>query len=146
MKKILIPSIIILIVIVVAIIIINTSLLRGESLIVDGTKVYKGDEFIVSHEDSCVDAIKYRLVDIEPDSIVVDILAYEGYDGVFRTMEELEIINNVEEREIESGTCFMAPSSCLDVIYSYCFDLVEVNSRIELSYDVRSKSIMPKPE
>jgi len=107
--------------------------------------IRKNDEFIIDpatlgyNMEHSVGDIKLRLVDILQDSIVVDVLANEQFNGNFYPLDE------IERRSIKNGGCLGAFPLVMDVYYEYCFELNESDSQMTLKYKIEGKSTMPLP-
>lgn len=86
-----------------------------------------------------VGAIKLKLLQIQPDSITVAILADSQFDGSFHTRHTIENVN------IKSDSCINAYPLVLDVSYQYCFELGKIDSQITLRYRLDEKGTMPSP-
>jgi len=83
--------------------------------------------------------IKLKLVDILPDSIIVDILADVRLDGNFYQRDEFD------SHKIKDGSCINAFPLVVDAYFKYCFDLYERDSIKTLKYRIEEESTMPSP-
>lgn len=107
--------------------------------------IRKNDEFIIDPAtlgydmEHSVGDIKLRLVDILQDSIIVDVLANEQFDGTFYPLDE------IERRSIKNGGCIGAFPLVMDVYYEYCFELGKSDSQMTLKYKIEGESTMPLP-
>ena len=109
-------------------------------------KVIKaGEEFIIDaatlgfNYKSSVGNIKLKLVEVQENSILVDILADEIFDGSFHLREP------VEKKEITEGTCLNAYPLVMDVFYKYCFTVSKDNQQLSFIYTITGESTMPPP-
>lgn len=121
--------------------------LLSEPIIIDYDQeiIMKNDEFVIDPTKLGYDiglsigAMKLRLVDILPDSIIIDVLADIQLDGKFYPRDE------IERYDINNSSCVSAFPLVVDVYYEYCFELNKGDSHFSLSYSVREDSTMPSP-
>jgi len=108
-------------------------------------KIKQKDEFIIDSAtlgyriSNSVGDIKLKLVDILPDSIIVDILADVRLDGNFYQRDEFD------SHKIKDGSCINAFPLVVDAYFKYCFDLYERDSIKTLKYRIEEESTMPSP-
>jgi hypothetical protein len=111
-----------------------------DSIIFENNIINQGENFIIVSSNNCVASIKLKLVEVLSDSIMIDILEDESFDGKFYPRGD-----EIERKEIKTGVCIFAAPLCMDVWYKYCFDINKNNSQIILEYEVEGGSSMPLP-
>jgi hypothetical protein len=111
----------------------------------DQEVIKQGEEFVLDPgalgfiPGKSVGAVKLGLVEVNPDSITVDILADTTFDGKFQPRDPIERV------EIKDDACIDAFPLVMDVFYQYCFELEAGEPQITLRYRVEGESTMPKP-
>lgn len=83
--------------------------------------------------------IKLRLVDVRKNSIVIDVIADEIYDGSFYPRDPLE------REEIIGTKCITGRPLVTDISLKYCLTLSVNESIFSLFYTIEEQSTMPRP-
>lgn len=108
-------------------------------------EVTVGEEFVINPAtlgylyESSVGDIKLKLIELKENSIIIDVLADETYDGSFFPR------NPVERKEIIGTKCLKAWPLVVDVSYEYCFTYSKYEPQPSLNYIIKSRSTMPLP-
>jgi hypothetical protein len=104
-----------------------------------------GEEFIISpatlgylYESSLGD-IKLKLIEVNNNSIILDVMADEIYDGSFLPREP------IEREEITGTKCLTGRPLATDIHSEYCFTLSTNGVQPSLYYTIEERSTMPHP-
>ena len=97
------------------------------------------DNFYFEPEEQCMGDLKARLVYVYDNSIVIDIMEEEGFDGSFTKVSPPKRVT------IKDGTCIQAPQKCLDAYFRYCFSADQKTDPPTYTYEIRGESTMPLP-
>ena len=118
---------------------------KAEIVDYTNTIIQKGSEFTIDPLTlgqtigGGVAEIKLKLIEINANSIVVDILADRMWDKKFYPRK------TIEREEIKNKRCIGARPLVMDVHYEYCFNLEDENDQMVLKYRVTEESTMPGP-
>jgi len=109
-----------------------------EKIVFNGDEIDVNEEFNFNPENNCVADIKAVLTAVNEDSITLKILEEQRLNRNFYPSDKGVI-------QIQDKTCILAYPLCMDVAYSYCFDVDISNITPSYTYELESKSTMPKP-
>lgn len=105
-----------------------------------------GEEFIINPAtlgylpEYSLGDIKLRLIEVKKNSVIVDVLADEIYDGSFYPR------NPIEREEIIGTRCITGRPLVTDISSKYCFTLSMNEPQFSLSYTIEEQSTMPLPQ
>ncbi|MDQ5981882.1 MAG: hypothetical protein QG570_640 [Patescibacteria group bacterium] len=106
-----------------------------------------GSEFILNGQNMPDDlgntmhnefsSYKLKLLEINEESVMVEVLEMSGTDGTFAPPY------NPETFEISNNTCKMAMPLVLDAYWEYCFTIEKEEGRMAIKYNIVGHSTLP---
>lgn len=109
----------------------------GESIILNGEKISKGETFKIKSTNRCAEDIEATLVEVSRDGFILSKVETEWDENWENSWD----VTN--KYEIKDGGCLSPKPICMDVAYNFCFKVQETGDVPIVEYNLQEWSTLP---